>query len=137
MRLRSVMSVQKAINLHLGSTTPFIKIGNMHTVRKADGEGGFKDVPLFDVKPYRNYNNSRSWMATINSDGIPVHIDLIESDSTATLVVFPPEMELTPDQLVSAEILFMKSAEHVVALPHQVRRVGARGADIHRKGRMR
>jgi len=97
-------------------TLDVIKIGDMQEIKIPDEEGGFKTYELFPKQPYRDHHNTRSWKTKIVSDGVNISIELFEAKEHAWLYVFPPELELTSDQLTSANDLMIKRAEHTIAV---------------------
>ncbi|OPY30851.1 MAG: hypothetical protein A4E32_02176 [Methanomassiliicoccales archaeon PtaU1.Bin124] len=117
-RVKPVITEVHTLRTHLNGRVHFevYKIGDMQTIREPDGKGGYINIALFPKSPYRTHHNTQSWKATILTDGVPVKIDLFESKSRTLLIVFPPEQELTQDQLAAAKDLLKNRAEQAVAI---------------------
>ena len=105
-----------------------LRIGDMHNivVPEALKEGPMGSVipdgskkrtyPLFPKEPNRDHHNTRSWRCKVPYDGYEVSIELWETGEHAQLFVWPPQLELVPEQFCQAESMMITRAQQVVNL---------------------
>ncbi|HUV25066.1 MAG TPA: winged helix-turn-helix domain-containing protein, partial [Methanomassiliicoccales archaeon] len=86
------------------------KIGDMHRLLVPNGTGERREVPLFPQKPYRDHHNTRSWKTKISINGELVSIEFWEGTNTRQLHIWPPELNLVPEQFENAETYMIHQA---------------------------
>jgi DNA-binding Lrp family transcriptional regulator len=92
-----------------------LKIGDMHNIAVPDGEGK-RTYPLFPKAPNRDQHNTRSWRCKVPFDGYEVSIELWETENHRQMFVWPPQLELVPEQFGNAEAMMITRAQQAVNL---------------------
>lgn len=93
------------------------KTGDMHELLLPSSSGKRVKTPTFELEPYNVRNGVMMWKGHLNHNGMPISIHYIESHKgTRTLLVYPPEKELTPGQFEDAEKHMLSQAREVTNL---------------------
>jgi hypothetical protein len=93
-----------------------LQIGDMHKMNVPDGSGGKREYILFPKEPARDHHNTTSFRCRVPFDGYQVAIELWQSSERSQLNVWPPQVDLVPEQFAQAEQIFTTRAQQVVNL---------------------
>ena len=93
-----------------------LQIGDMHKMTVPDGTGGQREHILFPKEPARDHHNTTSFRCRVPFDGYQVAIELWQSPGHDQLNVWPPQMDLVPEQFAQAEEIFITRSQQVVNL---------------------